>query len=162
MNNTKNKILNFLGLNIKLKEQIKDIIIAIVFSYVLIFLIILAKVRISNYTIEDIKTLAINGLSISGTIIYGMYCFIQEILARGLLQRIIKKKTKNILVAILITTIVFCLCHYNYNIITIIGAFFISILTGLTTDKDDNIIRGFFMHWIIGGFGYVFLSNTLI
>lgn len=161
MNNKVKTVLDFLGLNINLKKQRKDIIIAMIFSCILITLIIVAKIKIFNYTIEDIRILAVKGLSISGTIIYGIFCLIQEILARGILQRVIKKKTNNLTISIMITTIIFCLCHYNYDIITIVGAFVISIITGITTDKDDNIIRGFYIHWIMGGFGYVFLSNMI-
>lgn len=51
--------------------------------------------------------------------------------------------------------------HFNYDIMTVIGAMVISIIAGITTDKDNNIIRGFYIHWVMGGFGFVFLTNMV-
>ena len=152
------KTLKFLGLNINLKKEIKTIVLTNIISYIIILILIILKMYICKETLNDIKLLAIKGLSLSGTIGYGIFCLIQEVLARGILQRSIKRKTNNTIIAITITTILFCLCHFNYNIKTIIGAFFISIITGIITDKRDDILVSFIFHWIIGGLGYVFIA----
>lgn len=150
-------MLSFLGLKINIKKDLKSLILSMLFSYISIFIVIFIKSIIVGDTLNDVYDLA-KGLSLITTIGYGVFCLFQEVLFRGILQRILTKKLKNTGLAIAITTVLFLVCHYSYDIVTIIGAFIISIISGIMTFKDDNIYRGFFFHWIFGGIGYVFIS----
>ena len=151
---------DFLGLKFNKNKDLKPLIISILGSYLCIFLVILIKSLIVGDTINDVYELA-KGLSIFSTIFYGCFCLFQEVLFRGILQRKLSKKFNNI-ISIIITTILFLICHFNYDIVTVIGAFFISIIAGIMTIKDDNIYKAFFFHWIVGGIGYVFITLAFI
>lgn len=154
-------MLSFLGLKINIKKDLKSLIFSMIFSYISIFVVIFIKSIIVGDTLNDIYDLA-KELSLISTIGYGLFCLFQEILFRGILQRLLTKKLKNIALAIAITTVLFLACHYSYDIVTIIGAFFISIVSGIMTFKDDNIYRGFFFHWICGGIGYIFITLAFL
>lgn len=155
------KVLSFLGLKINLKKEIKHLLLSWLISYICIFSIIVIKTLIVGDTLNDVYELAKN-LSLVGTIVYGMFCLFQEILFRGILLRWMIRKYNKKYLSIIITTLLFLVCHYGYDIVTIIGALFISIVSSILTIKDDNIYKGFFFHWIVGGIGYIFITLAFL
>ena len=78
------------------KREIKPLFISVLFSYVAIFVVILIKTVIVGDTLKDVADLA-KELSLISTIGYGLFCLFQEIIFRGILQRVLVKKTKNII-----------------------------------------------------------------
>ena len=151
------KFLNFVGLNIDFKNDIIYILIANIVACIAIYILALYVAFVNNESVLAVLSILEEKMSLTGTIYYGLFCFIQEILARGILQRFLKRKINNTFLAIIITTINFCMCHINYSFIVIIGACIISIISGILTNKTDNILAGFAFHWTFGGFGYILM-----
>lgn len=148
--------LNFLGLIPNKNSSFKNIVKTWLYSYLFIFIIIFLKIIILNLNMNDLMIMAQN-MSLSNTIFYGFFCFLQELLFRGIIQRYLIRKTNNKYISFLITNIAFVLCHVGYSINVKIGAIVIGFICSYITDRDDNIYNSIFIHWIIGGIGYIFI-----
>ena len=150
------KFFNYVGFRKVSKDDLKRIIKWTLISYIIIgFGLLIHFLFLELDYTEFLRRL--NTVTLKGFIGYGIYSLLQEIVARGMLQQWLKNKTKNSLIAIFLTTLIFCLCHFLYNYFIIFGAFLISLICGFVFGKDKDIISCFLIHFIIGGWGKMLL-----
>lgn len=149
------------GLYCEKRKLAKDMIFAFVFAHFFVVLMILSKLIFT-----ETKGLLSIFTNIEITIafpLYLFYCIFQEVLARGIGQRIIKESIKskyNGVLANIVISILFSLLHFHYyNILMIILSFFLSIVIGVIYEKQGHVLGCTFFHWIIGAWGIALFFN---
>lgn len=115
--------------------------------------IILAKIILGFAGIK-IKGYFIGG-SLHGAYVYIFTAFVQEFLARGVIQTSVKslmhiKYQKQF--GILLTSLLFSLMHLPFGFYFMIGAFFLSCALGVTFERQHDIWGCTILHW---GCGYL-------
>lgn len=113
--------------------------------------ILFAKILLTLFGIR-IKGYFIGG-SLQGFIAYFPTAFIQEFLARGVIQTCIKsimqvKYQKQF--GILLTSLLFSLMHLPFGFYFMLAAFFLSLALGIIFEKQKHIWGCVLLHWICG------------
>lgn len=104
----------------------------------------LIGIRIKNYFI---------GGSLEGAYSYLFTAFIQEFLARGVIQTSVKslmrvKYQKQF--GVLLTSLLFSLMHLPFGFIFMIGAFSLSLILGYLYERQKDLWGCAFLHWSCG------------
>lgn len=150
------KFIEYVGFKKYTKQDLLRILKWILISYAIIFLGFFLQLTVFKLTYSELIE-RIHTITLRGFIGYGLYALVQEIVVRGLLQQWIKSKVKSGFWSIVITTIIFCLCHLFFYWFIIFGAFIISIICGIIFDKHKDMMSCFMVHFIIGGLGKMIL-----
>lgn len=113
--------------------------------------LLLSKVILTLMGIQ-IKSYFIGG-SPEGAYTYLFTAFIQEFLARGVIQTSVKslmqvKYQKQF--GVLLTSLLFSLMHLPFGFIFMIGAFFLSIVLGYLFERQKDLWGCAFLHWSCG------------
>ncbi len=113
--------------------------------------LLLSKVIFTLMGIQ-IKSYFIGG-SPEGAYTYLFTAFIQEFLARGVIQTSVKslmqvKYQKQF--GVLLTSLLFSLMHLPFGFIFMIGAFFLSIVLGYLFERQKDLWGCAFLHWSCG------------
>lgn len=113
--------------------------------------VVLAKIILGIAGIK-IKGYFIGG-SLHGAYVYLFTAFVQEFLARGVIQTSVKslmhvKYQKQF--GILLTSLLFSLMHLPFGFYFMAGAFFLSCALGVTFERQRDIWGCTFLHWACG------------
>lgn len=99
-----------------------------------------------------VKSYYIGG-SIHGAVSYIFTSFLQEFLARGVIQTSVKTLMRvkyQIPISILLTSMLFALMHLPFGFIFMFGTFILSIALGILYEQQKSIWGCFFLHWSVG------------
>ena len=129
-----------------LKETISTGVIVCLVILLAKLVLSLAGIRIKGYFI---------GGSLHGAYIYIFTAFIQEFLARGVIQKSVKsllhvKYQKQL--SIFLTSLLFSLMHLPFGFYFMLGAFLLSCALGVIFERQRDIWGCAFLHW---GCGYL-------
>jgi PAS domain S-box-containing protein len=100
----------------------------------------------------QIKSRFIGG-SLHGAYIYLFTAFIQEFLARGVIQTSVKSLMQvkyQKAFSILLTSLLFSLMHLPFGFIFMLGAFFLSLILGYLYERHENLWGCALLHWSCG------------
>lgn len=132
----------------KLKKNVTETLcIAIAGCIFLVF----AKIILTLLGFQ-IKDYFIGG-SLHGAYTYLFTAFIQEFLARGVIQTSVKslmqvKYQKQF--GILLTSLLFALMHLPFGFVFLMGAFLLSLVLGYLYERHENLWGCAFLHWSCG------------
>lgn len=101
---------------------------------------------------NNVKSRFIGG-SPAGALNYLMTAFIQEFLARGVIQNCIKVLVKikyQKFFCVLLTSLLFSLMHIPFGFIFMMGAFLLSLILGYIYERQKNVWGCFLLHWSCG------------
>ena len=130
-----------------LKNLKETVIVILVYSLIMVLLN-----SILFLTGNNVKTRFIGG-SPAGAANYLMTSFIQEFLARGVMQNCIKVLVKikyQKFFCVLLTSMLFSLMHIPFGFIFMIGAFLLSLILGYIYERQKNLWGCFLLHWVCG------------
>lgn len=131
------------------KNLIETIVIGI--SACVIMLLIKVILTILGYQIKD----RFIGGSLHGAYVYVFTAFIQEFLARGVIQTSVKSLMKvkyQKQFGIFLTSLLFSLMHLPFGFIFMMGAFVLSLALGYLFERHQNMWSCAVLHW---GCGYL-------
>ncbi|MFG6393310.1 MAG: CPBP family intramembrane metalloprotease [Lachnospiraceae bacterium] len=143
-----------IGLVPKLSTLKKNCIETLIIAAVACSLLLLSKV-ILNFIGIRIKTYFIGG-SLHGAYVYIFTSFVQEFLARGVIQTSVKylmriKYQKTF--GIILTSLLFSLMHIPLGFYFMSGALLLSLALGYIYERHGNIWGCVFLHWCCGYIG---------
>ncbi len=93
------------------------------------------------------------GGSTSGAYVYIFTAFLQEFLARGVIQTSVKHLMHvrfQTISGIVLTSLLFMLMHLPFGFIFMLGAFILSIALGILFEQQKTIWGCAFLHWSVG------------
>ena len=93
------------------------------------------------------------GGSFSGASNYLLTAFVQEFLARGVIQNCVKTLLRvkyQKFFSILLTSLLFSLMHMPFGFIFMMGAFVLSLVLGIIYERHGNLWGCFLLHWVCG------------
>lgn len=129
------------------KNTAETILIAVIACAVLTML----KVILTLFGLQ-IKEQFFGG-SLHGAYTYLFTAFIQEFLARGVIQTSVKSLMKvkyQTQFGILLTSLLFALMHLPFGFIFMVGAFILSLALGYIFERHGNLWGCAFLHWSCG------------
>ncbi len=140
-----------IGLIPKISRIKKNLIETFFIALIGCAVLLLSKVILTLMGIQ-IKSYFIGG-SPEGAYTYLFTAFIQEFLARGVIQTSVKslmqvKYQKQF--GVLLTSLLFSLMHLPFGFIFMIGAFFLSIVLGYLFERQKDLWGCAFLHWSCG------------
>lgn len=143
-----------IGLVPKLNTLKKNCIETLAIAAVACSLLLLSKV-ILNFIGIRIKPYFIGG-SLHGAYVYIFTSFVQEFLARGVIQTSVKylmrvKYQKTF--GIILTSLLFSLMHIPLGFYFMLGALLLSLALGYIYERHGNIWGCVFLHWCCGYIG---------
>ncbi|MBR1742651.1 MAG: CPBP family intramembrane metalloprotease [Lachnospiraceae bacterium] len=130
-----------------LKNLKETIFVIIIYSLIMVLLN-----SILFLTGNNVKSRFIGG-SPAGALNYLMTAFIQEFLARGVIQNCIKVLVKikyQKFFCVLLTSLLFSLMHMPFGFIFMMGAFLLSLILGYIYERQKNLWGCFLLHWTCG------------
>ena len=93
------------------------------------------------------------GGSPRGAYVYLFSAFLQEFLARGVIQTSVKHLMHirfQTISSIILTSLLFMLMHLPFGFIFMMGAFLLSIALGIIYEQQKSIWGCAFLHWSVG------------
>ena len=129
------------------KCAIESLAIAAVVSCILLFskaILMLSGLKIKDYYI---------GGSLHGAYTYIFTAFVQEFLARGVIQTSVKSLMKirfQKFFSIFLTSLLFSLMHMPFGFYFMMSAFILSLALGYVFERHQNIWSCIFLHWCCG------------
>lgn len=130
-----------------LKNAKETLTIILIYSIIMVILNSLLFLTGNN-----VKSRFIGG-SPAGALNYVMTAFIQEFLARGVIQNCIKVLVKiryQKFFCVLLTSLLFSLMHIPFGFIFMMGAFLLSLILGYVYERQKNLWGCFLLHWSCG------------
>ncbi len=140
-----------IGLIPKLSTLKRNFIETITIAAVSCILLLLSKV-ILNFIGIHIKSYYIGG-SAHGAYVYLFTSFVQEFLARGVIQTSIKYLVRvkyQTTVCIILTSLLFSLMHMPFGFYFMASALMLSLALGYIYERQGNIWGCVFLHWCCG------------
>lgn len=116
------------------------------------WILLLALKFILHVIDAPVKSYFIGG-SIHGAVTYIFTAFLQEFLARGVIQTSVKTLMRikfQIPISILLTSMLFALMHLPFGFTFMMGTFVLSIALGILYEHQKSIWGCFFLHWSVG------------
>ncbi len=127
-----------------IKETLFVILIYSILMVILNMLLFITGNNVKNHFI---------GGSPAGALNYVITAFIQEFLARGVIQNCIKVLVKikyQKFFCVLLTSLLFSLMHIPFGFIFMMGAFLLSLVLGFIYERQKNLWGCFLLHWSCG------------
>lgn len=140
-----------IGLIPKISTLKKNIIETVVTALIACCVLLLSKAVLSLLGYQ-IKAYYIGG-SLDGAYTYIFTAFVQEFLARGVIQTSVKSLMKvrfQKFFSIFLTSLLFSLMHMPFGFYFMFGAFMLSLALGYIYERQQNIWGCVILHWCCG------------